>query len=57
MLAGGLLVELLAAGDGRARKALAEVAGGIWAAAIELLADLLENLARSPAEDDGDATG
>ena len=52
-LAGALLVERLAAGDGRARTALAEVAAGRWAAAVELL----ENLATSPAEDDVDASG
>ena len=39
-LAGALLVELLAAGDGRARGALAEVAAGRWAAAVELLEGL-----------------
>lgn len=37
MLAGELLVKLLTAGDERARKALAEVAAGRWAAAVELL--------------------
>ena len=52
-LAGALLVERLAAGDGRARTALAEVAAGRWAAAVELL----ENLAASSADDDVDATG
>ena len=50
-LAGALLVERLAAGDGRARTALAEVAAGRWAAAVELLEKL------SQVEGDVDATG
>jgi len=50
-LAGALLVERRTAGDGRARTALAEVAAGRWAAAVELLEKL------SQVEGDVDATG